>query len=373
MSKKPVIHVVSISAGKDSQKVLLKAVERVPRESIRAIFCDTDNEHHHVYAHLDYLEQTTGVRIDRLKADFTAQLAAKRVFIARDLRTRREYKRVPKVDRYGRPVYLKNADGTLKLVPVYAEDDEDGEPIDWRPIQKMGWDGGRKVRWSNKAKRRALSVMYPSGNAFLDLCMWKGRFPSRKAQFCTEELKRNMAVAYQLDLVDAGYHVVSWQGVRRDESHNRRNARVFERVGRGMYIYRPIVEDTAAQVIQFSLERGVRLNPLYREGRSRVGCNPCINENKDGLREISRRDPEHIDRIEGWELIVGMCSKRGFSTFFSDGHDAADRRKVYAALNIRARVEWAKTTRGGRQYDLLADVTDSTGCASSYGLCDSAA
>ena len=45
----------------------------------------------------------------------------------------------------------------------------------------LGDKHGRKLRWSNKAKRRALAVMYPSGNPFLDLCMWKGRFPSRMA------------------------------------------------------------------------------------------------------------------------------------------------------------------------------------------------
>ncbi|MBB5447106.1 MULTISPECIES: phosphoadenosine phosphosulfate reductase family protein [unclassified Paraburkholderia] len=368
MSTRPVMHVVSVSSGKDSQKVLLKALERVPRESIRAIYCDTENEHQHVYDHLTYLQQALDIPIVRLKADFTEQLLAKRLFIARDVRTRREYKRVPKIDRNGQPVYQKDRAGNVHMFAVY--DDETGELLRHEPRQVIGWDAGRKVKWSNKAKRRALSVMHPSGNAFLDLCMWKGRFPSRKAQFCTEELKRNIAVAYQIDLIDAGYNVVSWQGVRRDESQNRRNAKAIERVGRGLWIYRPIVNDTAEQVIHFSRERGVQLNPLYREGRSRVGCNPCINVNKAELRQIVARDPEHIDRIEKWEVIVGMCSKRGFSTFMTDAHSAKDRRRVYADLNIRARVEWAKTTRGGRQYDLLADVEPATACSSAYGLCE---
>jgi 3'-phosphoadenosine 5'-phosphosulfate sulfotransferase (PAPS reductase)/FAD synthetase len=362
------MHVVSVSSGKDSQDILIQAIERCPRESIRAIFCDTENEHQHVYDHLDYLERALGVKIDRLKADFSAQILDKRMFIARDVRTRREYTRVPKVDRDGRPVYVRDKAGNVRVFPVI--DDDTGDVVGQKPRQAVGWDGGRRVRWSNKAKRRALSVLYPTGNAFLDLCMWKGRFPSRMAQFCTEELKRNIAVAYQIDLIDAGYNVVSWQGVRRDESQNRRNAKGLERVGRGLWIYRPIVNDTAEQVIQFSLSRGMQLNPLYREGRSRVGCNPCINESKEGIRQIERRDPEHIARIERWELLVGMSSKRGFSTFFSDGHSAADRRKVFADLNIRARVEWAKTTRGGRQYDLLADATPPTACASAYGLCE---
>jgi 3'-phosphoadenosine 5'-phosphosulfate sulfotransferase (PAPS reductase)/FAD synthetase len=177
-------HVISVSGGKDSTATLLLALARCPADSVIPIFCDTGNEHQDTYDYLVYLEQTLGITITRLKADFTEQLQRKRLFIARDVRTGRD-------------------------------------------------KSGRKLRWSNKAKRRALSVMYPSGNPFLDLCMWKGRFPSRKAQFCTEELKTNMAVAVQMELTDAGHKVISWQGIRRNESHNRRNAKLSERVGGG--------------------------------------------------------------------------------------------------------------------------------------------
>lgn len=233
-----VVHVVSLSGGKDSLATALIALARCPAGSVLFIFCDTGNEHEQTYAYLDYLEGALGVMIHRLRADFTEQLAAKRVFIARDVRHGREYRKVQKVDRAGNPVWLRDKAGAVRLFPVLGED---GEPTgELAPRQAWGWDGGRKVRWSNKAKRRALSVMFPSGNPFLDLCMWKGRFPSRKAQFCTEELKRNMAVGFQLELIEAGHRVVSWQGVRRDESENRRNAKKVERVGRGLWIMRPI-------------------------------------------------------------------------------------------------------------------------------------
>lgn len=317
-------HVISVSSGKDSEAVLLIALERCPREDIEPIFCDTENEDEAVYAHLDYLEQRLGIKITRLKADFTAQLAAKRLFIARD--------------------------------------------------QRIGRDkSGRRVRWSNKAKRRALAVMYPSGNVFLDLCMWKGRFPSRKAQFCTEELKRNIAVAYQLDLIEAGHKVISWQGVRRDESQNRRDAKLFERVGGGLWIFRPIIHWTAAQVFEFAAARDVKHNPLYLQGMSRVGCMPCINCNKGELRTIAARFSHHIERISDWERIVGACSKRGFSTFMTDAHPARDRREVFADLNIWTRIEWSKTSRGGKQFNLLDEQeNEGGGCSSSYGLCDQA-
>jgi 3'-phosphoadenosine 5'-phosphosulfate sulfotransferase (PAPS reductase)/FAD synthetase len=304
---------------------LLIALERCPRADIVPIFCDTGNEHADTYAYLDYLERVLDIKITRLKADFAPQLAAKRMFIARDVRTGRD-------------------------------------------------KHGRRIRWSNKAKRRALAVMRPSGNPFLDLCMWKGRFPSRKAQFCTEELKRNMAVGFQLDLMEAGHRVVSWQGVRRDESQNRRDAKLFERVGGGLWIFRPIVLWTAGQVFAFAAERGLKPNPLYLQDMNRVGCMPCINCSKSELRAIAARFPEHPQRIAEWELIVSACSKRGYSTFMADAHQAKDRRVVFADLNIWNRIEWSKTSRGGRQFNLLdAEENTGAGCSSSYGLCDQGA
>jgi len=318
----PTAHVVSVSGGKDSTALLLLALQRCPTGSVFPIFCDTGHEHQATYDYLDYLERELGVTITRLKADFSKEIARKRMFIARDQRTRRDAK-------------------------------------------------GRKVRWSNKAKRRALAVLYPSGNPFLDLCLWKGRFPSRRAQFCTDFLKKQQAVAHQLDLVDQGYRVISWQGVRRDESHARRDAKLMQRLGPDMWAFRPLVEWTAADVFAFADSKGIRPNPLYLRGMSRVGCMPCINCGKEELREIAGRFASEIDRVERWELLVGQASKRGFSTLRHENGEAKDRREVFAKLNIRAAVEWSKTTHGGRQYDLLADnESGSQVCASAYGLCE---
>lgn len=363
-----IIHVVSVSGGKDSLTTLLIALNRFGRRNVIAIFCDTCNEDRHVYEYLDYLELALDIKIQRLRADFSEQIAAKRMFIARDVRTRREYRRVPKIDRDGNPVWLRDKAGKVLEFPVL---DEEGEPTgETGPRQKMGWDGGRRVRWTNKAKRRALAVLHPTGNAFLDLCLLKGRFPSRKAQFCTHELKRDPAVEFQLALVDQGHTVVSWQGVRRDESLARRNAKGFEKIGPSLYAFRPLVDWTAEQVFAYSAAHGIRPNPLYLQGMSRVGCMPCINVQKAELRQIADRFPEHIERISEWEWMVGECCKRGFSTFLTDAHSAPDRRQVFADLNIWSRVQWSRTTRGGRQYDLLAFLSEPTACSSAYGLCE---
>ncbi|MES2320152.1 MAG: phosphoadenosine phosphosulfate reductase family protein [Pseudomonadota bacterium] len=319
---KKFLHVVSVSGGKDSAATLLLAIERFGRENVRAIFCDTGNEHELTYEYLKYLEVATGVIIATLKADFSDDIARKRMFIARDVR------------------------------------------------HKRGSDG-RKMRWSNKAKRRALAVLYPTGVPFLDMCMWKGRFPSRKAQFCTEELKRNMAVSYQLDLIDQGYTVISWQGVRRDESFNRRNALSYESVGGGLHIFRPIATWTAAQVFAHCKRWGLKPNPLYLQGMGRVGCMPCINAAKAEVHEIAIRFVQHIDKIFTWEQLVGLCSKRNAATFFhkSSGKGLTNQ-EIVAASNVWQVVEWAKTSRGGKQFSLLTALEEPTSCASSYGLCE---
>lgn len=316
-----VFHVISWSSGKDSDETLRQALARFPKERVIAAICDTGNEHELVWEHKDYIERRYGITVRVLRANFDAEIAAKRQFIARDQRTGRDSK-------------------------------------------------GRRLRWSNKAKRRALAALHPSGNPFLDLCMWKGRFPSRKAQFCTQELKTAMMVQFQQELVEAGHRVVSWQGVRRDESLNRRNAKKFERLQPRTYAYRPLVEWTALQVFGSLAAHGIEVNGLYRKGMGRVGCMPCINARKEEIREIALRWPEHPNRIAEWERRVSDCSKRGYSTFMADAHPAQDRREVFADLNIRARIEWSKTTRGGQQFDLLGNNEEPKECASSYGLCE---
>ena len=355
-------HVISVSGGKDSTATLLLAMNRVPREQVMAIFCDTGNEIPITYVYLDDLQRHLGIQIHRLKADFTQEIAAKRRFIAQDLRTRREYRTAPVFDAQGRPVPKRDGRGNILYRTVRRGGVEAKEPI--QKSRKVG--GGRKVRWSNKAKHRALAVLHPSGNPFLDLCLSKGRFPSRKAQFCTEELKRNIAVTFQIDLIDQGYAVVSWQGIRRDESLNRRNAKKAERVGPKLWAFRPLVDWTARQTVDYVRSQGCPLNPLYSQGQSRVGC-VCINSKKMDLAQVAFRYAEEIERLHRWEHLVCQASKKGFSTFMGGADDRKDPRAIFADLNIHARVAWAKGDNG--TVDLFDHLEYST-CASAYGLCE---
>lgn len=336
------VHVISVSTGKDSQAVMKLAIDRVGKKNCRFVLCDTGNEDDAVFEHKAYLEQALGITIEVLRADFSDQIAAKRIFIARDQRTKRVYDTID--------------------VPT-GETNEAGYPVTRK--QKVG--GGRRIRWKNKAKRRALAVLHPSGNPYLDLCLWKGRFPARRNQFCTGELKTIPMVDYQMRLMDAGYGVISWQGIRRDESAKRKNAKLFERVGPKLWIFRPIILWTAQQTVDYCLSHGLYVNPLYSQGFDRVGCMPCINFGKKDIANTAVRRPQAITRLEEWERLVGLASKRGEAAFFPNPNRDAHLNK----RGIHAMVEWSRTSRGGKQFAMFAiQAADSAECASSFGLCD---
>jgi 3'-phosphoadenosine 5'-phosphosulfate sulfotransferase (PAPS reductase)/FAD synthetase len=309
------VNFINVSGGKDSTAVLLLALERQPA-NMRFIFADTGHEHPEVYTYLDYLDRELGIHIERVTADFTERLAKRRKFV--------------------------------------------------------------EENWPEEAAKAALEVLHPSGSAFLDLALWKGRFPSTKARFCTEHLKREPLDLLANAALDEADRVVSWLGIRHDESKSRANAVEWQREfgpveepEAGLWAYRPILTWTALEVFDFLRSKGIKPNPLYKQGMGRVGCMPCINARKGEVAEIARRFPEEIDRVERWEEKLSAYAKRGVpSTLFSAKtigfENAADIR--LETHGIRKVVEWSKTAHGGKQFGF--EFGDGGGCASVYGLCE---
>ena len=226
---------------------------------------------------------------------------------------------------------------------------------------------------------RALAALVPTGNPFLDLCIWKGRFPSTKARFCSEELKRNPIIEQvQMPLLEQGDTIWSWQGVRADESLARRDLPELELVGSGvgageLWNYRPILTWTAEDCFAMHRKHGIKHNPLYEQGMGRVGCMPCIHARKDELLAIAQRFPAEIERVAQWEGIVKDASKRGTSTLLNASVKGLSNEEAEAVSNIHAMVEWSKTSRGRTNFDLFRgnDIEPSESCSSIYGLCES--
>lgn len=323
------INLCSMSGGKDSLAQRLIARE-AGVETISA-FADTGHEHPQTMEYLDYLENILGP-IKRVKADFTRQIEGKRKFIAEKWPT------------------------TL-VTECGLSADQAAETI-----------------------ALALDTLKPTGNPFLDMCMWKGRFPSTKARFCTFELKHEPIKVQVVDpLLSAGKEVISWQGVRAQESPARAKLAVWEcglDIGKGLNIYRPILHWTHEEVFAIAKRHGIKPNPLYQQGCSRVGCMPCIHARKSEMAEIFSRWPEEIARVARWEKLVAACSRRGNSTFFASTHDPrkAEKRIEFISLEshgIETYRDWALTTRGGNQFDLFAGIDEPSVCNSVYaGVCE---
>lgn len=323
------MNIVSISGGKDSLAQWLLA--REAGINYQPVFADTGHEHPQTMEYLNYLENVLG-EVRRVKADFTRQIEGKRKFIAEKWPT------------------------TL--------------------VTECGLTNAQAA----EAIELALKTLKPTGNPFLDMCMWKGRFPSTKARFCTFELKHEPIKVQVVDpLLAAGKEVVSWQGVRAQESPARALLAEWEcglDIGKGLNIYRPILQWTHEEVFALAKRHGIKNNPLYGQGCSRVGCMPCIHARKSELAEIFSRWPEEIARVARWEKLVAACSRRGNSMFFPSTQDPrkSERRIEFISVEshgIETYRDWALTTRGGSQFDLLAESKDHTVCNSVYaGVCE---
>jgi 3'-phosphoadenosine 5'-phosphosulfate sulfotransferase (PAPS reductase)/FAD synthetase len=305
--------VVNVSGGKDSAAVLALALER--GVEFVAAWADTGHEHPQTVEYVQTLQEWAGVPIRRVAADFTAQIARKRLTVE---------------------------------------------------------------KWPEPMRSDALAVLHPTGIPFLDLCMWKGMFPNTFSRFCTSELKVHPIRAQVIDpLLDAHGSVLHWLGVRADESKARSvlpevDAEFFDPAsGNGYWYCRPILHWTADDVFAYLAKQGAPVNPLYLQGMRRVGCMPCIHERKDTLANIFKRWPEEIQRVAEWERIVSAASKAGSTTFFDVSDDPAwepDSSPVFEKWGIRSRVEWASTARGGLQTTMAFD--DAPTCSSVYGLCE---
>jgi 3'-phosphoadenosine 5'-phosphosulfate sulfotransferase (PAPS reductase)/FAD synthetase len=320
----PTLRLVSMSGGKDSTATLIMAIELHGIENVRAVFADTGNEHESTYEYaLSYIPKALGIDVSVVKADFTDEFATKRANLTRLAAGE------PESAVYGRRKFM--------------------------------------YHWTPEAAAKALELLHPTGNPFLDLCLVRGGFPSRKRQFCTQYLKTEPLTEFAMNLVDEGWFVESWQGVRADESEARRWLPNYVWQGGGLAIVRPILRWNVKDVFEAHDAYGIEPNPLYLQGQSRVGCMPCINCSKADLASIALRFPAEVERIAEWERLVSqVCRPQSPVSFFhmgTQGHKAQD-------TSIHEVVRWSKTSRGGKQFSLLTDLEESSSCASAYGLCE---
>jgi len=197
----------------------------------------------------------------------------------------------------------------------------------------------------------------PSDRLTFDtLALLKGRFPSSQASFCTDILKIRPTLRWiKENAGDCDY--VMHTGKRRDESKRRAITPASEwDLTYDCQLKHDIFDWTKEMCFEYVQAHGERYNSLYELGFSRVGCAPCHQSNKEDILNWTIRKPENIDKIDKWEQRVGR-------TFFPPMVPGM-------AINfIQDVVEWAKTSRGGRQQPFPI-FHEREACESKYGLCE---
>ena len=226
------------------------------------------------------------------------------------------------------------------------------------------------------------SAKYPGGMG--ELVRRKGRVPSTRARFCTEELK---VFPFRDWLRQQTDEAMIYQGIRGDESGPRRaaGARLWSDVY-DSWIERPLFDWSADDVFAIHKRHGVEPNPLYLMGASRVGCFPCIMVNHGELKRMGQTDPLIWERAANLERAANRTffpphyiPARACSVVsrhiekFSDP-DAVGGPHVYEREVLTA----IPTVEDVKRYILSVDENqirfwdrcDTGGCLSVYNLCE---
>ncbi|HAP0340558.1 TPA: phosphoadenosine phosphosulfate reductase family protein [Escherichia coli] len=375
--------IVNYSAGKDSTATLAVAHTLFGKQ-VHAVMADTDNEHNLTVEFARSIHEQIGC---------SPVQVVKRIYTEEDFAKRRIYLQ----KNWSKRQMIRMGAYRGIVMPSLARSDT-----------KFGQAWKRTAeRWGiefETALDAALSVMHPSGNSFLDCSLLHGKFPMLRDRFCTDELKIQIAFDAAIKpLLDAGDVIVQWSGVRADESSKRAEYERFSRDMRDadfLYNFLPLHKWTAEDVFAVHKYFGIKPNPLYMQGASRVGCMNCVLCNKEEIAETAARWPEHIKKHKQWELkvrlasrwvhwmSVGEISQRWMKQFnlplgrniqlfglkpdvqHIDWSGFYGPRGDLNSPGVYEVVEWAKTGRGGKVYDLVKASLDIEVCSSRYGLCE---
>jgi 3'-phosphoadenosine 5'-phosphosulfate sulfotransferase (PAPS reductase)/FAD synthetase len=255
--------------------------------------------------------------------------------------------------------------------------------------------GGHPIRWIRSI-------------GFLKLCIKKKRFPGAKSRFCTEHLKMIPSRLYVRELQrfaarksveelapmpqhmrDAYWRncVIGYTGVRASESVERSKLADEDfSTFYGITIKRPLLDWSISDVWAYHERLGLPVNPLYKQGRYRVGCRLCCMSNKRDVRVTVATRPETIDLYRKWEAIVGAAVAHRISNFFPRKTVPEQFRsleytnhkgKTFKVCTIDDVALWAQTLHGGRQFgfDFMHDDFDDgydqgLSCKSAMGSCE---
>ena len=299
-----------------------------------------------------------------------------------------------------------------------------------RVFMDTGWEADVTYEYLRGDLVRVLGPIeeIAAENQMIPTVLKRAMFPSRQRRYCTQELKVFPMRDMLARRMDAGEDLVNAVGIRAVESPDRSRMPEWEwQDGFDCEVWRPLIRWSEQDVIDIHARHGLRPNPLYLKGASRVGCWPCVYARKSEIRLVAEVDPGRIDLLESLEKQVSILANERYvrnghqldepyqAGWFQnpkpivqpcrdcDGGDSPPlgppqqvddldglmgteeiwprcasckgrgTRRYGEAMPIRDVVEWARTDRtDGRQAELFAPGPGDAGCMR-WGLCETSA
>ena len=149
--------------------------------------------------------------------------------------------------------------------------------------------------------------------------------PSRFHRWCTPALKTAPYNKLINELVDSKSKIIVFEGVRAEESAKRsKYKRIADGVKHPSIINaRPILYWNFSEVVLYNFYRNLPLNPLYRYGLTRVGCELCPYSSNWSECIISHINndfkEEYVPLIKEYAKNRGVSDEKKLDNFVSEG------------------------------------------------------
>jgi len=167
------------------------------------------------------------------------------------------------------------------VVPVFAETGWE-HPLTYQYLEYLESRLGVKII-------RVKSERYKN---VLDVIEKKKIFPSSFRRICTDVLKIKPQIEFVYQLLNEGFEVEQWFGIRTDESDSRakRYGHIssddifnihdlfpnYPKKVKGLKVRFPVIDRNSNDIYRIITDAGLEINPLYHKGFDRVGCFPCV-------------------------------------------------------------------------------------------------
>ncbi|HMM02010.1 MULTISPECIES: phosphoadenosine phosphosulfate reductase family protein [unclassified Dysgonomonas] len=287
--------IITCSGGKDSVAALIW-MRNHGYKNCDIVFCDTNWESDITYSYLEYLQQKTGTKFRFLKSDKFDGLI--------DLA--RKKKRFPSSQR-------RFCTSELKSIPMinYILDEVKDDFIVVQGIRGAESESRSKMLAQCNYFKYYLEPVETNATRLIKLenklnaldsdgvgCQLN-IFSDSEFEDSEEDniLKLKEQIEHLKDRLSKGKEDPKYHTYRRKEvlAYCKKFA---------TDVLRPVFDWSAQTVIEYSLENGIDVNPLYSMGMKRVGCFPCIMSGLSEIHQIAIRCPERIAEIANYELEI---------------------------------------------------------------------